>query len=383
MDEPTQDERISNVLNLPATPFNYANVELPEHFRYAEDNFDNTPSDNLLTNQGATLGRVLFYDKNLSKNKSISCASCHIQENGFSDPKIFSEGFEGGQTRRNSMGLANSRFYQDVKFFWDHRARTLEEQVLMPIQDEVEMGLTLDELVENLQSLEYYPPLFEDAFSLEEITSDKISKALAQFIRSMLSFNTKYDEGIAQTRDIFMDFPNFTAEENLGKNIFNGSFRLDEKGVCIRCHMPNDDDEPLRPGFVPPNQATLFTVGPRNNGIDANSETATDNGVGELVNNPVADGTFKVPSLRNIALTAPYMHDGRFATLEEVVEHYSTGVQPHPSLSFPALANEDGSAVNLHLSEEEKIALVAFLKTFTDIDFVSDEKYSNPFKENE
>ncbi len=161
-------------LNLPDSYFNYANIEYPSYILNSEFpnqfqfrapiEYDNTPDDNKVTDAGATLGRVLFYDQKLSANETISCASCHQADHGFSDPNIFSEGFEGGLTRRHSMGIVNARFYADGRFFWDERAKTLEEQVLMPFQDEVEMGLTLAELIDIVKEQSYYPPLFEDAF---------------------------------------------------------------------------------------------------------------------------------------------------------------------------------------------------------------------------
>ena len=369
----------NSILNIPETAFNYSNPNLPSSFtNFVMDVLDNTPTDNSTTDAGSTLGRVLFYDKNMSANNTIACASCHIQGEGFSDNRILSEGFEGGFTKRNSMGLANARFGENGKFFWDHRAETLEDQVLMPIQDAVEMGMSLEDLVTKLDTLSYYPDLFTDAFGSTEITSDKISKALSQFVRSMVSFETKYDEGLAQTGNFFASFPNFTAQENLGKSIFNGSFRTEPGGNCAVCHMNNDG--------LPINQMSnlqnfaLFTMvsSPRNNGIDIDG-TVEDTGIGGVAGANNAVGAFKAPSLRNIELTAPYMHDGRLTTLEDVVEHYSTGVLGHPNLSSPALVDANGDPVHLNLSQTEKDALVAFLKTLTDNNFITDEKYSDPF----
>lgn len=371
----------SSILNLPATHFNYANPDFPASFNnFVMTVLDNTPANNPVTNAGATLGRVLFYDKSLSANNTVSCASCHVQSEGFSDSRTFSEGFEGGLTGRNSMGLANARFGENGKFFWDHRAETLEEQVLMPIQDPVEMGMDLNDLVTKLSTLTYYPDLFTDAFGSPEITSDRISRALAQFVRAMVSYETKYDEGLAQTGNFFAPFPNFTAQENLGKSIFNGSFTPGVvDGNCALCHM-NNDGVAISPGSNLQNFA-LFTMvsSPRNNGIDLDGNV-DDLGIGGAIPGATtAVGAFKSPSLRNIELTAPYMHDGRLATLEDVVEHYSTGVLPHPNLSFPALADENGNAKHLNLTQEQKDALVAFLKTLTDHNFINDEKFSDPF----
>ena len=360
----------ASILNLPNEPYDYMNLNLPSHFinnvpgqplPTSVNGIDNTPADNPITNDGATLGRVLFYDKKLSANGTISCASCHKQDKGFSDDEVLSIGFDGGITGRHSMTLINSRYYQRGRFFWDERAATLEEQVLMPFQDPVEMGMTIEQVVSTVQEQEYYPELFEKAFGSTEITSDKISKALAQFVRSIVSYSSKYDQGRASSTSPGANFVNFTAEENLGKNLFfqtipNGG------GACFGCHTTE--------AFVSANP------GPQNNGLDLVS--TTDLGAGAVYTNPIFEGRFKTSTLRNIELTAPYMHDGRFATLEEVVEHYNSGIQAHPTLS-PALTDDSGNPVRLNFTEAEKAALVAFLKTLTD-NTVSDEvKWSNPF----
>jgi cytochrome c peroxidase len=361
-----------SVLNLPNTPFNYEAINLPLHLTVnmligpgqnaAVDN-DNTPLNNPITNDGATLGRVLFYDKNLSANGTISCASCHIQSKGFSDSAILSLGFESGTTRRHSMGLINARWYERGRFFWDERAETLEEQVLMPFQDPVEMGMTLDEVVAIVQSQSFYPQLFNNAFGSEEINSDRISKALAQFVRSIVSVNSKYDIGRQQVAIPTNDFPNFSDSENNGKQLFFLPANLGG-GSCVGCHSTE--------AFINPNNGTT------NNGLDLNS--IEDLGVYETIPNPEFLGTFKVPSLKNIELTAPYMHDGRFATLEEVIEHYNSGIQNHPNLGN-ALRDQNGNPIQLNLTEQDKLDLVNFLKTLTDDTITNDEKFSNPFNE--
>ncbi len=372
------EENYSDIYDLPSTPFNYSNVVFPETFNAFVLGLDNTPENNQITDAGATLGRVLFYDKQLSFNKTIACASCHVQEFGFSDPNQKSEGFEGGHTRRNSMNLVNSGFYQPGKYFWDHRAATLEDQVLMPLQDGIEMGMTLELLETRLSTLDYYKPLFKKAFNSEEVTSDRVSKALAQFVRAIYSFNSKYDTGIEATNNIFMDFPNYTAQENMGKDIFNGKLTPGANGTCVFCHMGNDNlryDVAFDANSV--NQVIFSGLRTDNIGLDENFRDV-DNGVGEITGQDSDFGQFKTPSIRNIALTAPYMHDGRLETLEAVVEHYSTQVKPHPYLS-DHMINGDETPRNLNLSEEEKAALVAFLKTLTDTEMMTDVKYSNPF----
>jgi cytochrome c peroxidase len=372
------NEGYIDVYNLPIIPYNYSNPNFPPTFTPYVFGFDNTPSDNALTDDIVTLGRVLFYDKKMSINNTISCASCHKQELGFSDDVPKSIGFEGTHTFRNTMGFANAGFYSAENFFWDHGAATLEDQVLIPIQDEVEMGMTLNELVEKIRALEYYYPLFENAFGDTQVTNDRISKALSQFIRSIYSYNTKYDEGIEITNDIFVYFPNFTAEENLGKDIFNGKLTPEAIGTCITCHLPNNVplhfDQPLPDNA---NQVIFSGAEEDNVGLDIDLNVE-DNGVGAILGVISLYGHFKTPSLRNIELTGPYMHDGRLATLEEVVEHYSTGVLAHPYLSAH-MKNSEGEPRHLDLTPEESAALVAFLKTLTDYDLISDEKFSDPF----
>lgn len=369
--EDTYDSIPISELNLPETPYDYTSLNLPSHLTTnvpgqplptSINGTDNTPLDNPITNAGATLGRVLFYDKKLSANGTISCASCHKQEKGFSDDAILSIGFDGGLTGRHSMTLINARFYQRGRFFWDERASTLEEQVLMPFQDPVEMGMTLSEVVTTVREQSYYPELFQNAFGTDEINSDRISKALAQFVRSIVSYSSKYDLGRAMVTSPGANFPNFTTEENTGKNIFfqtipNGG------GACFGCHTTE--------AFISANP------GPQNNGLDA--FPSTDLGAGNVFTNPIFVGRFKTSTLRNIELTAPYMHDGRFATLEEVVEHYNSGVQAHPTLS-PALTDANGNPIQLNLTETQKSALVAFLKTLTDNSISSEVKWSNPFR---
>ena len=367
VNEPTE----KSVLNLTNTPFDYASLNLPSHFTTnvagqplptSINGTDNTPATNPITNDGATLGRVLFYDKKLSANGTIACASCHKQDKGFSDDATLSIGFNGGKTGRHSMTLINARFYERGRFFWDERAATLEEQVLMPFQDPVEMGMTLEQVVSTVQGQSYYPELFQKAFGSTEITTDKIAKALAQFVRSIVSYSSKYDQGRAMVASFNANFPNFTTEENTGKNIFfqtttNGG------GSCFRCHTTE--------AFI------NLNTGPQNNGLDLSS--TTDVGAGSVFTNPLFVGRFKTTSLRNIELTAPYMHDGRFATLEQVVEHYNSGIKAHPTLS-PALQDANGNPVQLNLTRSQKAALVAFLKTLTDNSVSTETKWSNPFK---
>lgn len=355
-----EQEVIDAHLNLPQVPFDYENLDVPTHL---DDNwikmFDNTSSNNPITNEGATLGRVLFYDKSLSKNNTVACASCHIQSKGFSDSKQFSDGFEGGKTKRHSMGLANARFRNLSTYFWDGRSPSIEHQVLQPIQDSVEMGMNLNYLLIKLREKPYYPILFKDAFGSEEITTDKISKALAQFVHSMLSFNSRYDEG-RKTHSVSDSFYNFTPQENLGKKLF---FDV-QKGNCGGCH----------------NTDAFLMDNPRNNGLDLwESSNSNDIGYEGVTNDPLDKGKFTAPSLRNIAVRPPYMHDGRLNSLQEVLDHYSTGIKWSETLDNH-LKEDPFTAKQFNLTQSEKDAIIAFLNTLTDATFLSDEKYSNPFK---
>jgi len=333
---------------------NYTDATLPAYYRRGRlAEADNTPEDNAITNTGATLGRVLFYDVKLSANDTVSCASCHQQANGFSDPATLSTGFDGGQTARHSMSLANARFYERGHFFWDERAETLEDQVLMPVQDSVEMGMTLIELETKLQATTYYGPLFEAAFGSDTVTSDRIAKALAQFVRAIVSTNTRYDSAFTGGGNP-PDFEAvFTPQEIQGLVLFGqGGDRTGRTLGCAACHGT--------PGHIADDI--------HNNGLDI---TVTgDDGAG--------DKRFKAPSLRNIAVTAPYMHDGRFETLEEVIEFYNSGVQPNPNLD-QRLRRPGGQPRRLNMTQAEKDALLAFLNTLTDESLLVDERFSDPF----
>ena len=370
-------------LTLTGEYYNYSEILLPEHylyndfpdsfiFQHAASDLDNTPNHNTITNAGATLGRVLFYDKKLSANGTIACASCHLQSLGFSDANTLSVGFEGDLTRRHSMGIVNARFYESGKFFWDERADTLEDQVLMPFQDSVEMGLTLSELEEIVRNQSYYPTLFQDAFGDNTISSDRISRALAQFIRSIVSVTSQYDIERSQVNSPLLDFPGFTDQENLGKDLFFLPRTLDNGDTinCVGCHITEAFIRPVPLSDLP-------TTNSVTNGLDA--ESTDDKGIYEATGNSDDIGKFKVPSLKNIAIRPPYMHDGRFVTLDEVIDHYSIGVQKHINLAHPLLGS-DGEPVKFNFTETEKEALIAFLNTLTDYDMISDVKYSNPFE---
>ena len=207
-------------LELPPAPYSYAGVQLPEHF--PSGRADNTPGNNPITDHGATLGRVLFYDPGLSSTGKISCASCHRQEKAFADPRRVSRGVKSRRGTRNAQGLTNARYHPTGRFFWDERADSLEDQVLMPIEHPKEMDNTMDQVVLYLDSNPAYHQLFGNAFGDPEITTERVSLALAQFVRALVSYRSKFDEGMAQVDSIHLDFPNFTEQENEGKSIFLG-----------------------------------------------------------------------------------------------------------------------------------------------------------------
>jgi cytochrome c peroxidase len=338
-------------VRLPDVPYQYAYVDLPSHFKdAAAQKFDNTPADNPVTDAGATLGRVLFYDTRLSANNTVSCGSCHVQAHAFVDPKRFSTGFKGGLTDRHAMNLVNLRFHPRARFFWDERSGNLEAMVLMPVENRLEMGQDLLKLPGILAGERRYAGLFREAFGDPEITNERIARALAQFLRSMISYQSTYDAGRLQVRSSRDDLPNFTHEENRGKALFLRN--------CALCHLPDQD-------------AHFVMTEPVNTGLDEDT-ARTDGGVGDITLKPQDVGRFKSPSLRNVEVTGPYMHDGRFATLEAVLEHYSNGGRNHP--------NKDVRVQALHFTGSEQAALVAFLKTLTDHTFLSDPRFSDPFK---
>ena len=375
----TERKKLHNAFGgiaVPMLPDKTARYTLPPGNVPAEElrKLDNSPDSNPLTDAGATLGRVLFYDRQLSKNNTIACASCHLQERAFADPKRLSTGFKGGQTGRNAMALFNLRYTvirgQRPGFFWDERAETLEAQVLMPIQDPVEMGMKLPELVARLQGLPYYRQLFTSAFGTADVTSERIAKAVAQFMRGMLSFDSKYDRALTASNGNFSDdFADFTPQENLGKSLFiDGVGGVGEIG-CALCHIP--------PTFGMPRAF--------NNGLDLKY---ADKGLGarDVPSNDLFtannDGKFKSSPLRNIAMTAPYMHDGRFKTLEEVIEHYSDGVHSHVNLGLAFAEDVETTSKKTSgfaLTPKQKSALVAFLNTLTDEKFIADSRFSDPF----
>lgn len=306
----------------------------------------NIPSDNPLTVEGVALGRKLFYDKILSGNNMQSCASCHNQELSFTDNGTqFSTGITGAIGTRNAQPLVNMGF--NLHYFWDGRETTLEEQILEPVSNPIEMHLSWNDAAAKLNANSTYVDEFNKAFGISTIDSSFVVKAIAQFVRSMISYNSKLDKRLRNEISL-------TPSELNGYVIF-----VTERGDCFHCH--NIDAGRL----ITDN---LF----HNNGLDS---VFTDLGRGAITGNTFDYGKFLTPTLRNIALTAPYMHDGRFQTLEEVVEHYNSGGKA--SATVDPLMKHVGTGLNL--STQEKADLVAFLKTMTDDSFINDERYKSPF----
>ena len=251
------------------------------------------------------------------------------------------------------MPLVNVRYYQRARFFWDERAGNLEEMVLLPIQSRIEMGRDLKQVVDTLGRDAAYPPLFARAFGDRQITEQRIGKALAQFVRSLVSYQSRYDEGRARARSAHDDFDNFTLQENRGKALFMRN--------CGTCHMKDGNEH-------------FFVLSPANTGLRGNDPRA-DGGVADVTLRATDLGSFKSPSLRNVEVTAPYGHDGRFATLDRLIDHYSTNPIFDPNLGYVIPVGP------LNFTASEKAALIAFLKTLTDKAFLTDPRYSNPFVE--
>ncbi|BCY28805.1 cytochrome-c peroxidase [Flavobacterium okayamense] len=359
------ENTFGNNLHL-SSPLNYANQNVPNYI--TKDNGTNNPINDKI----ATLGRVLFYDTNLSSNNTTSCATCHKQESAFSDTEIASSG-ANGTTGRHSMRLINNRFSDEVKYFWNERANSLEEQSTMPIKDHGEMGFSgengdpsFTDLLTKLGAIDYYNELFNYAYGTNEITEVKIQTALAQFVRSIQSFDSKYDAGRILAPNDGAPFTNFTAEENQGKQLFLAPPQFDGTGSrtggglgCAGCHRaPEFDIDPLSL-----NNGIIGVIG---------STTTID------VNNT------KAPSLRDLISptgnsNGPFMHTGNLSTLQATVNHYnSINVAPGNTNLDPRLT-PGGNPQQLNLTLNEVNAVVAFLNTLTGSDVYTNEKWSNPF----
>lgn len=327
-------------LKLPVQPY--------EYFEGAGTEFNNA----------ATLGRVLFYDRNLSKTNAIACASCHIQAHAFGDNKALSDGFENKKTDRNSIAIHNLGgsgigFGGQQNLFWDGRSSNISDMVLQPSLNHIEMGLTSRaEITEKINLLSYYKPLFDKA-GYDQITAETISDALVKFVTSIDVNNSKFDK----VNSVNVPLAQFTALEQHGESIFNGKYN------CNSCHS--------NPIFSYGQNAGNFV----NIGLDKFSQ---DKGLMGVTNRESDRGRFKVPGLRNVQFSAPYMHDGRFKSLEEVIDHYSHGIQGASNLDLRL--SDNGHAKQMNITDYDKKALVAFLNTLTDYDVLTHDRFSNPFK---
>ena len=338
----------------------YAGVALPPYFDAVvlgrEDRTIGAP----ISDAGATLGRVLFYERQLSRNGTVSCATCHAQTVAFGDTARFSRGFEGTPTSAHSMRLVNMRFNENGRAFWDRRAATLEAQSTQPIQDPGEMGFDaahggIVAALAQLRERPYYAPLFRMAFGDSVITEDRVQRALAQYVRSIVSTTSRWDLAAAPVFTLANPqgslngpFPALTPEENQGKQLFQGS-------GCASCHVP--------PSF------SLSAIS-RSNGLDA-GETRI----------------FRSPSLKQIGRSGRFMHDGRFATLEQVVEFYDSGIQAGPALDIRLMAPPltpggppSGIPRRFGFTADQRAAIVAFLRTLTDETLAVDARFSDPFR---
>lgn len=345
--------------------YNYANQPVPTYI-----NKDNTAS-NTITDEGATLGRVLFYDKKLSVDNTIACASCHHQEFAFSDTARASVGVDG-TTPRHSMRLINSRFADEDNFFWDERAATLEAQTTMPIQDHIEMGWSgmngdpdLDSLMRKMAGIDYYKQLFTLVYGDTIVTETRIQNAIAQFVRSIQSFDSKFDVGRAQVNGDGAPFPNFTASENSGKQLFLAPPQFDGNGSriggglgCQGCH-----------------RAPEFDIAP-NSG---------NNGFVTTINNTGLDFTItRSPTLRDLFDTngvanGPFMHHGGSTNIQTVLSHYdSIVIAPGNNTIDPRLV-PGGNPQRLNLTAQERTDVIAFLHTLTGRDVYKNEIWSSPF----
>ena len=307
------------------------------------------PTDNPQTIEGTALGRKLFYEPLLSNDGTQACANCHLAEKSFSDPNRFSTGITGEMGTRNAMPIVNLAWNFQNRFLWDGGAYSLEDQVDDPIENPIEMNNTWPNVVATLQATSEYPDLFEQAFGTTTITREFVAKAIAQFERTLISGNSRFDQYLLGDNNAI------TAQEKNGFNIF-----MDEnRGDCFHCH--GNEFNPLWTN-------NAF----HNNGLDASFE---DLGLGGVTGDPLDYGKFKSPTLRNLAYTAPYMHDGRFATLDEVINHYSEGLVYSNTID-PLMKNiAEGGA---QLTDSDKADLKAFLLSLSEPGFTTNPAFLNP-----
>lgn len=352
-----EDQEVLNRhLNLPNTPYDYS-IKYPKYIT--------TSVNTNIDYDKATLGRVLFYDKSLSSDKSVSCASCHKQELAFSDDVAFSPGAEGKVTTRNSLALGSvinfrlyygSEVFNGIPFFWDNSAATIQEQSQRTLANPNEMNMHIEQVHQRVNNIEYYKPLIKKAFNVETVTGTQILDAIAEFTNSITNYNTKFDNGVEKhfekarnTNIEGVNFADYSSLENKGKDIYLNK--------CATCHGTVAG----RPGKTE-----------ANNGLHM---TYADKGIAVFAG---GSPRFKVPTLRNVLLTAPYMHDGSLATIDDVLEHYSSNIKNTAGLD-PSLKSGN-QAIKMNLTQDDKVALKAFLSTMTDNQVIADVKFSDPFK---
>lgn len=327
--------------NNPPTPYVLQTPELFDQYLPAP----NIPIDNPLTVEGVFLGKKLFYDPILSGDNTLACAGCHAPATSFVDTNQFSIGIDMVAGNRNSMPLMNLAWNYGDKFFWDGRSIGLEAQSLKPVTDTIEMHETWVNAMSKLQAHPNYPGLFKAAFGTQVIDSLLVAKALAQFERTLITGDSKFDKFLRNELGL-------TSQELNGFSVYMN----ENKGDCFHCH-----GSPTNP---------LWTDNDfHNNGLDANFN---DNGLGKVTGNPADNGKFKTPTLRNLVFTAPYMHDGRFMTIDQVIEHYSTGLKNSPTIDPLMKKVGNGGA---QLTPTEKADLKAFLLTLTDSSFNNNPNY--------
>ncbi len=339
-------EIINTPVEYDPSPYNFQSGPFPE---------PDLPVDNPLTMQGVELGRMLFYETKLSKDNSQSCASCHNLSDAFSDTLRFSIGVENLPGKRQAMAVFNMAWNTN-EFFWDGRAHLLRDQAILPIQDPLEMNETIDNVISKLTDDSRYTDQFKRAFDTEEITIDNIAFALEQFMLSIVSYDSKYDRYLA-------GLDTLSESEKRGMELYfaeyNPFFPEFSGADCQHCHGgPNFENDRYM-----------------NNGLDTDNEFE-DFGREEVTGLRSDRAKFKVPTLRNIEVTPPYMHDGRFETLEEVVDHYNRGIKESSTVD-PAILNT--KETGLLLTEQDKTDLVNFLKTLTDRKFLNNDDYKSPF----
>jgi len=337
--------------------FAFSGSNKPSPYKFPSlNNFPPMPvsADNPVTVEGADLGRHLFYDPILSRDSSFSCSSCHKQEFAFSDsPNQFSKGSNGESMLRNTPGLFNLAWYKN--YFWDGRAKTMEEQVVHPIRTRNELNISWDEALKRLNRSKFYGKKFKNAFGNTTVDSLQVTRAVAQFERTLLSYNSKFDKALRQKAKL-------TQDELEGFELVNDM----TIAGCVHCHTTDAD--------------ALGTTGDFNNtGLDdvKKPEDYKDKGLGGISGNPRDNGRFKTPSLRNLVFTGPYMHDGRFKTIEEVIDFYSEHVKPSVNIDSKMEFAQQGGA---RLDKHQKRKIIAFLKTMSDSSFVKESAFSNPFK---